>query len=283
MKREKTTKDLGTLSGRILVFGGVYSNWQALQRMWEIAARLHISAQNIICTGDIIAYCAQPAETLQSFTDRGVHTIAGNVEIQLREGQDECGCDFTAGSRCDVFSRNWYPYAQEQLSAESKARMHDYPDFLTFSYAGKKCCVVHGSYFETSEFIFKSTPWSVKARNFSVTDADVILAGHCGLPFHHLEQDKMWLNPGVIGMPANDGTTRVWYMVLEENVAGGFAFQHHAFDYDHRLTAKLMRDNQLPPEYAHTLETGLWDNCDILPEEETALQGKRIELADKIF
>jgi len=158
--------------------------------------------------------------------------------------------------------------------------MHTLPNHLTFEFGGQKCIVVHGSYLETSGFIFKSTPWQVKADNFAAANADLILGGHCGLPFSDIREDKMWLNAGVIGMPANDATTRVWYMILEENGKGEISFSHHSFDYDHTKAADLMEENKLPLEYAHTLRTGLWDNCEILPDEETAAQGQTIIFTD---
>ena len=280
MQRKKTTKNINFAAEKVLVFGGVYSNFQALQKMREIADELHIAPQNIISTGDIIGYCAQPEETMNFFTKWGIHSIAGNVEIQLREGEEECGCDFTEGSRCDMFSRRWYPFAQEKLSAANIRRMHDLPDFLTFTFAEKRFAVVHGSYFETSEFIFKSSPWSVKERNFAALGCDVVLAGHAGLPFSDNKDGKIWLNAGVIGMPANDGTPRVWYMILEKTAAGVFTFSHRSFVYDHETAARLMEENKLPREYAHTLRTGLWDNCEILPERETATQGISLHLAE---
>ena len=273
-------KAAGTLTGKILVFGGVYSNFQALQKMQEIATELQIAPSHIICTGDVVGYCAQPEETVQSVMDWGIHSIAGNVEIQLRDGEEDCGCDFTEGSRCDVFSRSWYPYSQSKLSKSSIDWMHTLPNHLTFEFGGQKCIVVHGSYLETSGFIFKSTPWQVKADNFAAANADLILGGHCGLPFSDIREDKMWLNAGVIGMPANDATTRVWYMILEENGKGEISFSHHSFDYDHTKAADLMEENKLPLEYAHTLRTGLWDNCEILPDEETAAQGQTIIFTD---
>lgn len=274
-------KAAGTLTGKILVFGGVYSNFQALQKMREIAIELQIAPSHIICTGDVVGYCAQPEETVQSVINWGIHSIAGNVEIQLRDGEEDCGCDFTEGSRCDVFSRSWYPYSKSKLSKSSIDWMQTLHNFLSFDFGGKKCVVVHGSYFETSGFIFKSTPWQVKADNFAAAKADIILGGHCGLPFSDIQDEKMWLNAGVIGMPANDATARVWYMILEENKSGGINLEHHSFDYDHILAADLMKENQLPLEYAHTLQTGLWDNCEILPEEETIVQGIELDFKKK--
>ena len=274
---DKKIVDLGNITGKVLLFGGVYSNLQALEKLKSIAEKQGIPPENCICTGDIVGYCAQPEETVQLFKIWGAKSIAGNVEIQLREGEADCGCDFREGSRCDGFSQLWYPYAQSKLSKNSLEVMSDIPDHLKFTYAGKRVTVVHGSYHNISEFIFKSTPWNVKESTFIATDSDVIIAGHCGLPFESKQDDQLWLNPGVIGMPANDGSTEVWYAILNDN-DGAFNFEHHTFAYNYKLTSELMHNGILPEEYARTIVTGLWDNTEILPALESGLQGFGIKL-----
>jgi hypothetical protein len=100
------------------------------------------------------------------------------------------------------------------------------------------------------------------------------------LPFNDIQNNQYWLNSGVIGMPANDGTRRVWYMILDD--ANGFSFEHRFFEYDAEEANHLMVKNNLPSQYAKTLLTGLWDNCEILPETETSVQGKELifEISD---
>jgi predicted phosphodiesterase len=274
---DKKIEDLGTIKGRILLFGGVYSNLQALEAMKQVAEREQISAENCICTGDIVGYCAQPEETVQLFQVWKARSIAGNVEIQLRGGADDCGCDFKKGSRCDGFSQQWYPFAQSKLSKNSLSFMETLPDHITFDYAGQRVTVVHGSYFNTSAFIYKSSPWERKQPNFETTKSNVIVGGHCGLPFNHKNENKLWLNPGVIGMPANDGNPSVWYAILDD-AQESFTFKHHTLDYNYKLTSKLMDNGLLPQEYARTIVTGIWDNTEILPEVESGLQGFGIQL-----
>lgn len=274
---DKKINHIGNVSGKALLFGGVYSNLQALKALKQVAEHEGIAPENCICTGDIVGYCAQPEETVQLFKIWKPKSIAGNVEIQLREGAEDCACDFKKGSRCDGFSQQWYPYAQSKLSNDSLEFMQTLPDHITFNYAGKKVMVVHGSYSNTSEFIFKSTPWETKASNFSVGNYDVIIGGHCGLPFHHEKNHKLWLNPGVIGMPANDGNSSVWYAILDDD-NGALNHKHHTLNYNYKLTNKLMKNGLLPEEYARTIITGIWDNTEILPDIESGLQGFGIQL-----
>ena len=77
-------------------------------------------------------------------------------------------------------------------------------------------------------------------------------------------------------MPANDGTTRVWYMILDIDYQEEILYTHLPYQYDHLRAANLMAENHLPPAYENTLRTGIWDNCEILPDKETNLQGQLI-------
>ncbi len=274
---DKEIKHIGTKNGKLLLFGGVYSNLQALEKLITIANEEHIAPENCICTGDITGYCAQPEETIQLFRDWGALSIAGNVELQLANDSEDCGCDFKAGSRCDSFSKTWFPFTKGYLSKESLEWMSEIPEHISFDYGNKKVTVVHGNYGNTSEFIFKSNANNSKEKCFKDTESDVIIAGHCGLPFHQSIKEKLWLNPGVIGMPANDGTTRVWYMLLEIK-KGNVNYTHRSFDYDHNTAQQLMFKNHLPEAYADTLSSGIWDNMEILPELEKMGQGIPINL-----
>lgn len=269
-------KHLGHKTGKHLIFGGVYSNYQALLALAEVAKTNNIEPENIISTGDIVGYCAQPEECVQFIKEWGIHSILGNVEIQLKDGEEDCGCSFIPGSKCDGYSKEWFPYAQIHTSENSKNWFNTLPHHLHFSFGGKEVLVVHGSFHDTSEFIFKSTDWNIKQQNFNNTEADVILSGHCGLPFADIQNRKMWLNAGVIGMPANNGTPHVWYLIIDDD-QGDFSYNFHVLSYDYETCYQLMKKHNLPEAYQKTILTGIWDNCEILPERETALQGMPIE------
>ena len=269
--------DLGILRGdKLLVFGGVYSNLQALEALKKKAQDWGVAPENTICTGDIIGYCAQPAECVEAIEKWGIRAIQGNVEQNILSGDDDCGCNFKEGGRCDVFSRQWFPYAAAHTTAANRAYLQTLPLHVSFVFGGKKYVVLHGSHQNISEFIFKSTDWAVKKASFDATGADIILAGHCGLPFLDENEGKIWLNAGVIGMPANDGTPTVWYALID--IQAGFSVQFHRLDYDYQTAQALMLAQPLPKSYAQTLVTGLWDNCEILPPTEAQQQGKIISL-----
>lgn len=269
-KMEQQIKHIGKLEGKVWVFGGTYSNLASLKQLKALSEEHDIPPQNIINTGDIAGYCGEPEECLQLIKNWGIHNILGNVEIQLRDQKDDCGCDFDEESRCHLFSKQWFPYVQKKVSEDSLDWLHKIPQYIHFNFADKKIGVLHGSFFNTSEYIFKSTDWDKKAENFKAMGVDVILSGHCGLPFSDQKNQKYWLNAGVIGMPANEGLPRVWALEIDD-ADNTFSFSHYYFDYDHKKTYKSMMENNLPEAYAKTILNGIWDNCEILPEEETLL------------
>jgi hypothetical protein len=157
-------RNLGTLTGPVLIFGGAYSNFDALQSLRAEADRLGIPASNVICCGDTPGYCAEPEECLDLLEDWGCPAIAGNVETNLVNGTDDCGCGFGDGSRCDMFAKLWYTYAAKTVSERNLAFMAKLPDVLRFEYAGKKVMVLHGSPDHQSEFVWRSTDADKKVQ-----------------------------------------------------------------------------------------------------------------------
>ena len=275
-------KDLGELRGRLLLFGGPYSNLQALSAVRAVAERESIPPNNCICTGDVVGYCAQPLECIELMQEWGAHCIAGNVEEQLRAGADNCGCDFREGGRCDVFSQQWYAYAQRATDESAIRWMELLPQALRFRYGGKKFAVMHGSCFETAGYIFRSTPWVKKEENLRGIGADVIVAGHSGLPFVESTDGSSWINAGVIGMPANDGDPRTWYAILDCEDGRPIARLHRLI-YDYVQAAARMDAADLPKAYAQSLVTGVWDNCEILPAAEAAAQGQPLDVDNRLY
>jgi alkylhydroperoxidase/carboxymuconolactone decarboxylase family protein len=348
--------NLGTLTGPVLLFGGAYSNFDALRALRAEAERLGIPASNVICCGDTPGYCAEPKECLDMMEDWGCPAIAGNVETNLVNGTDDCGCGFGDGSRCDMFAKLWYTYAVKNVNQINLAYMAGLPDLLRFEYAGKKVVVLHGSPDQQAEFVWRSTSADKKANWGAAAGAEIVVGGHSGLPFAEIvanssaeagdspdssaewsgteggkvnvtktistspdssaewsgteggkvnvtktintspdssaewsgteaaarrtsqllrrasADELLWLNAGVIGMPANDGTPRTWFLTLDDT--DGFDYTFRPLDYDHRAAkAKMIDDRRLPVAYAATLTTGIWDNTEIMPPAEESREG----------
>ena len=258
----------------LLVFGGPYSNLPAMLAMRAKADADNIAPRNVICTGDIVAYGAEPEETSQLVRSWGILAVAGNCEEQLAGDEDDCGCGFEQGSVCDLLSRGWYPYAKANTSDETKAWMAQLPSTLTFHYAGRKFHVLHGGQRQTNRFIFESDDQILREEAAAI-DADVILAGHAGVPFVKRIGQKTWLNAGVIGMPANDGTPHGWYAVIQPQ-EDDLSISLRRLSYDHIAAAAAMRRSGHANGYARAILTGIWPSHDILPRMELDQTGVKL-------
>ena len=70
----------------LMVFGGPYSNLEATRAVLDEAARLSISPDRIICTGDVVAYGADPAATVELVRGSVRHVVMGNCEQSIAAG-----------------------------------------------------------------------------------------------------------------------------------------------------------------------------------------------------
>jgi hypothetical protein len=107
------------------------------------------------------------------------------------------------------------------------------------------------------------------------------LPGIAGSPSLKKIEQCVWFNPGVIGMPANDGTTDTWYGLIETS-GDHIALSTHRLGYDHRGAAAAMRKWGHANTYARSLITGLWPSLDVLPTEERESTGITIPAASLI-
>ena len=257
-------QDLGVLTGPVLAFGGVYSNLQALSAIKDLAMDANIPTQNMICTGDLVAYCADPVAVFQQVQASGIPTIAGNCEKQIAMGAEDCGCGFDTGSQCAILSRGWYPYALAQMSADDRRRMGDLPDIISFTHQRLRYAVIHGGYTDISRFIWSTSPDSDFSEEITEIETaigriDAVIAGHSGIPFVREVAGKTWINAGAIGMPPHDGDPHTRFVLNDERP------EIHSLKYDWQAAQSTMRAAGLTQGYDTALETGYWPSEDILP------------------
>lgn len=98
---------LGDLDGPVLVFGGPYGNLEATRAVLEAADRAGVPPERTVCTGDIVAYCADPGATVSLLREAGIAVVMGNCEEALAADAADCGCGYAEGSQCDAWSAQW--------------------------------------------------------------------------------------------------------------------------------------------------------------------------------
>ncbi|MEO9631887.1 MAG: metallophosphoesterase family protein [Sulfitobacter sp.] len=265
MQAKINCAELGVLDGPLLLFGGPYSNLHAVEALTDFAAPHGIGGDQMICTGDIVAYCGAPSESVAAIRALGCAVVAGNCELQLASGAEDCGCGFAPGSSCDMLSGAWYAHAASQLDAEAKTWMGSLPDVAVFQHQGQRYGVIHGGVCDVARFIWSESAEAVFEEEWQALEevtgpVDHIIAGHSGLPFIRKTARGRWINAGVIGMPPHDGGQQTRVAVLD-----GGEVRFHRLSYDMAGAVADMTKAGLPRAYADALQSGYWPSEDVLP------------------
>jgi len=266
----------GAVQGPVLIFGGPYSNLAATRAMRRRAEELAIPPQRVVCSGDVVAYCAEPVETVRLVRDWGIAVVRGNCEEALGSAAAGCGCGFEAGTTCAALATDWYHFANRRIAAADREWMRRLPGSVRFEQAGRSVRIVHGGVRQINRFIFPSTAEAVKREELDRAGTDLLVGGHCGIPWGQKIDRRAWLNAGVIGMPANDGTADGWYLLLTP-VEGIIRCSWHRLHYAAVAAGRAMHEAGLTG-YAEARTTGLWPSMDVLPAAERARRGVPIVL-----
>ena len=258
---------------RIAVFGGVYSNWIALETALADMARRGVDA--VYCLGDLGAFGPHPDRAADILRDAGLPVVRGNYDDSIARGLDDCQCGYT-DPRDNHYARISYRYTFENTSPANRRWMAGFPDEIRFGLGDFRVLACHGSPRRTNEFLWESaTPTHFLEKLARDHDADLILGTHTGI---HWERRFPapdggaggYVNVGALGRPANDGRTEVWYALLEAR-GRELEVDFVPVAYDHRALAAEMRAEGLPEEFVETVLTGWWTTClEVLPGKERA-------------
>ena len=257
-------RDLGELNDPLILFGGPYSNLQALEALLSKAREYGIETKHIISAGDVVAYCANGQECVDLIRDANIHVVAGNCEQQLALEADECGCGFEEGSTCSILSHGWYPHALNTVSQDAKNWMGMLPRAIIFKHCGKSYAVIHGGVSDISKFLWSTSAEEEFRREISAFEGsfDCIFAAHSGIAFERRFDAWDWVNVGAIGMPENDGDPNTRFVLLQN---GKVSIKRLAYDFE--SAAKSMEAAGLTQGYETALRTGYWPSEDVLPIE----------------
>ena len=251
---------------RIAVFGGVYSNHHALRALLADVQRRGVDA--VFCLGDLGAFGPHPDRSWPLLVDAGVRCIRGNYDDSIARGLDDCQCGYT-DPQDNFFARLSYQYTFQNTSAAYREWMGALPEQMRLRLGRHRLLLCHGSPRQMNEFLWESTtPPQFLQRLRRQAETDVILGTHSGIHWQRrLPDGGLYVNVGVIGRPENDGTTDVWYAILEAGAEPRVEFVR--LPYDWRSLAQEMRHERLPEEFVQTIETGWWTTClEILPARE---------------
>ena len=262
------------MNGKIAFFGGIYNNYLALEAAIADAHGRDIS--QIYCLGDLGAFGPHPDRVFPLLIENGIQTVQGNYDHSIGHALEDCQCGYS-DPRDNHFASLSYAYTLENTSPEYRHWMKQLPAEIRFTWQNRSVLLCHGSPRKTNEFLWESTTSTAFLERLAdEQDADIILGTHTGLHWHRrLENDRHFINVGVLGRPENDGTTNVWYTVLSveeeekrpENSSVSVEFIPVRYDYE-KLAWEMEAEN-IPEEFIETIRTGWWTTClEVLPAKE---------------
>lgn len=254
---------------RSAFFGGVYNNAPAL--LAAIADARRRGAEALFCLGDLGGFGPHPEKIPPILIQHGVAVVQGNYEDSIGHDREDCQCGYT-DPRDNRFARIAYDYTRAGTPPEFKAWYRAMPTSLRLSMGGRRLLLCHGSPRRQNEFLWASTsPVAFLEKLLLDYQADVLLCTHTGLHWtRRLPSGGQVVNVGVLGRPANDGRTNVWYALLTSPAAGAaLEVDFVPLVYDHEKLAADMRAENLPEEFVTTILTGWWTTClESLPARE---------------
>jgi predicted phosphodiesterase len=255
---------------RLAFVGGIYSNFWALNATLDDISRRSPDSTHFL--GDLGAFGPHPNRVPELLIERGVRGIQGNYEESLSSRAEDCHCGYT-DPRDNHYAQISYDYTFAKTSDSLKDWMGTLPREIRVDVDGVRFLLVHGSPRRINEFLWRSTsPEPFLEKLCADHDADVIVCTHTGLHWHRrLKSGRHVVNAGVIGRPANDGRTNVWYTIVDVR-AGDVSVEFVPIAYDHHRLAAEMCSEKLPEEFVETILTGWWTTClEILPAKERVM------------
>lgn len=281
-----------TTHHRVALFGGIYSNYLALEAAIADARRRGVD--DIYCLGDLGAFGPHPDRAIELLREHQIPCVRGNYDDSIGNELADCQCGYT-DPRDNYFAEISYDYTLKNTSAKNRSWLRSLPSEIRFHAKEQHILLCHGSPRRMNEFLWESTtPTHFLEHLAGQHRADVICCTHTGIKWQRelavarhsvavspdssaitaafrdgVAGHKRFINVGVLGRPENDGRTNVWYALLSANGDDTLSAEFIPVEYDHHRLAIEMHSDGLPEEFIETILTGWWTTClEVLPAKE---------------
>lgn len=168
---------------RLGLIGDIHGDPRALEAALRHLAVLGV--EEVLCTGDLVGYGAQPDAVVEIVRDRGIPVVRGNHDRWALERRKVLG------------PLGWRP---ANLRDDTWAYLEALPCARTHTIGGHTIAVHHGSPASDTEFIspYKPLPPCIEAF-WGASEANVLVLGHTHLPMiERPAEGRSIVNPGSV-------------------------------------------------------------------------------------
>lgn len=226
---------------RVAILSDIHSNIHALDAVLEDLDRQNID--RILCTGDIVGYCAFPDEVVKRLGERNVGCVKGNHDAAATGGSMD---------GFNTYARSGVEYSRARLSPANTEFLRRLPENLKERVGERTVSLYHGSPADPLfEYVFPDELADREKEFASYDRSDVVAMGHTHLPTVY-RGAQVYLNPGSVGQP-RDRDPRAAYAVLD---ASGLEAEIRRVPYDVEAAAQAIIANGLPRYLAERLFYG---------------------------
>jgi predicted phosphodiesterase len=188
---------------RIIIFGDLHANWEALLALQQAEPRPDV----VFCLGDIVGYGPDPKRCLDAVRTQVTDVIAGWHDRSVADSQISPGDD-------ELLEATW-AYTRSVLSIDDRDYLASIPSEVTVEVGGVRFHLTRlRPDDEEAETCTLITMSQARLRErFAEIKADIILVGGPHVPALRQIDDRLIVCPGSLGQPrygVADPTFAAW-------------------------------------------------------------------------
>jgi putative phosphoesterase len=213
----------------------IHGNYEALKSVLAELDKMNVS--EIYCLGDVVGYYSQVNECCDELRNRNIPCLMGNHDWYMAGG----GSCPRSKSVNDCLA-----YQRKVITAENLKWVRS---FLVHNKV-LNIHMVHGGWSDPiDEYIYEPSN-----EYFSKIEGEVFMSGHTHIQTLNKFGEKVYCNPGSVGMP-RDNNPRSAFAVLDQEIS------LHRVDYDMEKVFYLMDKAGFNDYYYGSLKTGARNLC----------------------
>ena len=201
MKKNQKTK-------QILLLSDIHGNLPALEAV--LAEVRHAAIDAVWNLGDITGYVPFPVEVIDLLERQHAVSVIGNYDLKVLDFEKHKHA-WKGKKRPDKYAA--FEWNSRQLTRHARDYLESIPEVTHVRIGGLEVALVHASRGAAGPPITPETPTDHLLELAKEHQADVVLFGHSHIPMFRRTRDKVFINPGSIGIP-RDRKPAAHYAIL---------------------------------------------------------------------